>query len=232
MNISEIPIKVLGISGSPRKQGNTEIMLENALEGARSVGEVETIMYSLAGKNFNGCIFCNRCKETGRCCLKDDFNELFDLWLEADGLLYATPIFHMMVTSQLKAFIDRLGHVLFAYFNRTVPRFSKAGGVLSQGTAPYGGQEIALQYLVMHLMTVNCIPVSGDTPGSYVGAAGISKTWERGSIKDCPEALETAYNVGQKVAEMAKVIKVGKEAIENMPIEYDYISVKERGDRS
>jgi multimeric flavodoxin WrbA len=159
------------------------------------------------------------------CFQEDDFEEFFHSWLEVDGVIYATPVFHMSIPAQLKAVIDRLGHVFFAHFNRFMPRFCKAGGVIAQGSSPYGGQEFAMQYLVQHLLTVNCVPVPGDKPWSYIGAGGLAKTWDKGSILEDATALNTASNVGCRVAEMAKILKTGRCGLEDLPREYDYRSL-------
>ena len=63
-----------------------------------------------------------------------------------------------------------------------MPRLCKVGRVLAQGTSRYGRQELAIQFLINHLLTMNCVPVSGDTIESYLGVLEKSSNWEKGSI--------------------------------------------------
>jgi multimeric flavodoxin WrbA len=87
-------IKVLGISGSPRKKGNSVYLLERALTAATYVAPeaVQPESYPLAGKKISGCISCFKCMEKQDCIIEDDFQALRDKWIEADALLYSIPV--------------------------------------------------------------------------------------------------------------------------------------------
>jgi len=99
-------MKILGVLGSPRKNGNSDLLLDEALKGARSKGaQVEKIcLYDL---NFKACIACNGCDNTGECVLKDDMTPLYDKLRAADGIIIAAPIYFAGIPAQLKAMIDR-----------------------------------------------------------------------------------------------------------------------------
>jgi multimeric flavodoxin WrbA len=99
-------MKVLGIYGSPRKGGNSDKLLDRALEGARAAGAETRSVYA-RDLTMRGCIECGGCDETGKCVLKDDMQSVYPLLYEADAIIMATPIFFYNVTSQLKALIDR-----------------------------------------------------------------------------------------------------------------------------
>ena len=99
-------MKILGISCSPRKEGTTVAMLEEALNAARGDG-AEVELYSVAGKDINGCTACRKCVETGMCAQKDDMQELYPKMLEADGIIFGTPIYFWGMTAQAKAVMDR-----------------------------------------------------------------------------------------------------------------------------
>ncbi|MCK4269849.1 MAG: flavodoxin family protein [Methanogenium sp.] len=105
-------IKVLGISGSPNRHGNTETLLDYFLDGAESAGGVcdKVILKKLRHQS---CIGCNKCHKTGICVLKDDFTPLFEEITETDILALASPIYSMGITAELKALIDR-GQYLWA----------------------------------------------------------------------------------------------------------------------
>jgi multimeric flavodoxin WrbA len=99
-------MKVLGICGSPRRGGNTELLLDRALEGATSAGaEVEKVI--LNELNFSPCQECGDCDETGECTTQDDMQALYQKLEEADGIILASPIFFGSLSAQTKMMIDR-----------------------------------------------------------------------------------------------------------------------------
>ncbi len=99
-------VDVLGISGSPRRHGNTETLLDSFLEGAESAGgNVEKIV--IRGLIYRSCQGCNACQKTGICVLTDDFTPIFEKILSVDVLALASPIYSMGITAELKSLIDR-----------------------------------------------------------------------------------------------------------------------------
>jgi multimeric flavodoxin WrbA len=99
-------MKVLGILGSPRVGGNSDILLERALAGARDAGgEVEKIV--LSKKKISGCLDCEKCNETGVCAIQDDMLEIHKKILEADAILHSVPVYFWAMTAQMKASLDR-----------------------------------------------------------------------------------------------------------------------------
>ena len=99
-------MKILAVSFSPRKNGNTVAMLEKALEGARGDG-AEVELYSVAGKDIQLCDGCWGCTKTGKCHIKDDVQVLLDKMIAADGIIFGTPIYFWGMTAQAKAVMDR-----------------------------------------------------------------------------------------------------------------------------
>lgn len=99
-------MKVLSISGSPRKGGNTETVLAAFMKGAADAG-AETKTVRLADLKFRNCKGCNACCKKGSCVISDELTSLFDDVLEADVLVLASPIYSMSVTAEMKGFIDR-----------------------------------------------------------------------------------------------------------------------------
>jgi multimeric flavodoxin WrbA len=99
-------MKVLGILGSPRIEGNSDILLDQALTGAREAGaEVEKII--LSQKKISGCLDCGKCNETGVCVIKDDMREIHKKILEADAIIHSVPVYFWAMTSQMKTYLDR-----------------------------------------------------------------------------------------------------------------------------
>jgi multimeric flavodoxin WrbA len=99
-------MKILGVSFSPRKDGNTVAMLDEALAAAKKDG-AEIELYSVAGKNIQPCDGCWACTKTGKCHIKDDVAILQDKMIAADGIIFGTPIYFWGMTAQAKAVIDR-----------------------------------------------------------------------------------------------------------------------------
>jgi multimeric flavodoxin WrbA len=99
-------MKVLGISASPRRQGNTELLLDKALQGAREAG-AETEKIVLNEKHYSPCLECGGCDQTGICTVQDEMQEIFRHLDIADAIIVASPIFFGSITAQLKMLIDR-----------------------------------------------------------------------------------------------------------------------------
>jgi multimeric flavodoxin WrbA len=109
-------MKVIAINGSPRKGGNTRLLLETVLEPLASAGW-ETEIVQLGGRNIHGCRACFKCWENkdNRCVFgKDVFNEVYEKVLAADAISLGSPTYFADVTAELKAFIDRAGFVSMA----------------------------------------------------------------------------------------------------------------------
>jgi multimeric flavodoxin WrbA len=98
--------KVLGISGSPRRDGNTELLLKEFLQGARASGR-ETELFILSKFKISLCTSCNSCQKDGQCIIDDDMQLMYSKLFEADYIVLASPIYFGGVSAQLKPFIDR-----------------------------------------------------------------------------------------------------------------------------
>ena len=98
--------KVLILSGSPRKGGNSDTLCDEFMKGAIDAGnEVEKIF--VAGKNIGYCKGCYACKDTGICVIKDDMAEVLQKMLDADVIVLSSPVYFYSISAQLKAVIDR-----------------------------------------------------------------------------------------------------------------------------
>ena len=98
--------KVLILSGSPRKGGNSDTLCDEFMKGAIEAGnEVEKIF--VAGKNIGYCKACYACKDTGVCVIKDDMAEVLQKMLDADIIVLSSPVYFYSISAQLKAVIDR-----------------------------------------------------------------------------------------------------------------------------
>ncbi len=98
--------KVLILSGSPRKGGNSDTLCDEFMKGAVEAGNnVEKIF--VAGQNICYCKACYACKNTGVCAIKDDMAEILQKMLDADVIVLSSPVYFYSISAQLKAVIDR-----------------------------------------------------------------------------------------------------------------------------
>lgn len=110
-------MRVMAFNGSPRRNWNTGMLLERALEGAAARG-AETTLVQLYDLDYQGCRSCFGCKTLGgkaygRCALKDELTPVLDQVLQADALLLGSPVYFWAVTGEMKSFLERL---LFPYY--------------------------------------------------------------------------------------------------------------------
>jgi multimeric flavodoxin WrbA len=180
-------MKILGLCGSPRKGGNTEFLVKEALQSARQEG-AETELYSLAGKNIAHCQGCRSCSKTAKCKIDDDMQELYTKLLESDGIIFGTPVYFYNMTSLTKAVIDRT-------FSLNSPERSlanKVGGVIV--TAGSLGVAGTLKELYFYMATRQIIPA--NFVAAYPGSPG-----ELGKMEKCMQATR---ELGQQMVLIAR----------------------------
>ena len=149
-------MKVLAISGSPRKKGNTMTLLERALGILESKG-FETELISLADKKIEPCNACMACNGKPECAIKDDFDFIYRKMLEADGLIIGSPVYFGSATPETMALLDRAGYVARKNGNL----FSrKVGGPVV--VARRAGQNFTFAQLLMWFM-INGLVVPGSS---------------------------------------------------------------------
>jgi multimeric flavodoxin WrbA len=102
-----IIVKILAVSGSPRKRGNTSLLLDEALSYANKEN-IETEKIELYDFNFSDCKGCEGCKSSLKCVIQDDMQTLYPKILESDALILGSPTYFYNITAKMKAFIDRM----------------------------------------------------------------------------------------------------------------------------
>lgn len=100
-------MEILGIVGSYRKNGNTDILVKKVLEGAENCG-IKTNLIFLPEYNIKDCIGCEGCKKTYKCVIKDDMQKIYQLIEKADALVIGSPTYFYNVTGIMKNFLNRL----------------------------------------------------------------------------------------------------------------------------
>jgi multimeric flavodoxin WrbA len=190
-------MKILAISCSPRKKGNTVILLTEALKGARQEG-AEVELYSVSGKTIKPCDGCRTCTEAGKCHIQDDMQELYPKLLAADGIIFGTPVYFYSMAAQAKTIIDRTmvtGHPDMSLAN-------KVGGIVA--VAGSFGLASAVKDLYFYIITRRMLPA--NYVAAYASPAGDVKKLEKG--------MKAAFDLGrQMVALVAKKFEYPPEFI-------------------
>ncbi len=125
-------MKVIGINGSPRKNGNTETLVQTVLDAAKEKGH-STQLFNLNELEFCGCQACMYCKTHDHCKLEDGLTPVLDAVRDADGIVFGAPIYMWQLSGQFKLFEDRLYMFLGKDFKISLKPGKKAVIVTSQG---------------------------------------------------------------------------------------------------
>ncbi len=181
---------VLGVIGSPRKNGNTHVLVSRILDGARDNGaSAETILLGeLKILECDGCLTCWKGKCV--CCKNDDMKDLYSKIIESDAIIFGTPIYWYGPTAIMKCFIDR-----FVYFNCATNR-NKIRGKVAVIAVPFEDKTLetsnlivdffdkSFHYLEMRLFEKILVP-------------GVTK---RGEVRDRKRIMDKCYRLGQRLA--------------------------------
>ncbi len=186
-------MKVLGIMGSPGLEGNSDLLLDEALRGARS--QQATVEKLVVDKlNITPCQECHGCLKDGNCVIKDDMVGVYPRLLDADGIIVASPIFFFGVSAQLKALIDRC-QALWArkyVLKQTLTDSVRKGAFITVGATRderlFDGPKLTIKYF---FRTINV---------EYMDEILIRGVDKRGEIKEHPTALSDAFELGSRLA--------------------------------
>jgi len=180
-------MNILGLSFSPREQGNTELLLGRVCAGAAELGAT-TELYRVADQRIAPCDGCGSCFKTGECHIQDDMQELYQKMLEAEGIVFGTPVYFYNMTAQGKAAIDRtiaLGHAGRSLAN-------KVGGIVVVGGSL--GLVDAVKDLYFFMVTRQMLPAS------FIAAYASNK----GDIKKLGKCQQAAEDLGRQMVEIAE----------------------------
>lgn len=187
-------IKILGISTSPRTKGNSDLLLREALKGAKSAGaQIEYIR--LSDYRIAPCIECNACYKTGICRIQDDYQGLLKKILDTDRLIFATPVFFMTVCAQAKILIDR-GQCLWAHkyvLKKQLfsPRRDRRAMVIAVGGSKSKKQFESIRFTMKTYFDVLDV--------NYSTNLFINKVDGCGEIRKHPLALKEAFRFGKEL---------------------------------
>ena len=189
-------MKVVGINGSPRKDGNTAILIQTVFNELNQQG-IETELIQLSEKTIKGCTACAACmtQKNQRCIITDDFfNECFAKMVAADGIILGSPVYSAGVTSQIKALIDRASIVLAG--NRGLLKYKVGAAVIA---VRRGGAISAFDTLTHFLHSKEMFLV-GSTYWNMVYGRDV------GEVEQDQEGIANMKNLGQNMAWLLRKI--------------------------
>lgn len=194
---------ILGISGSPRKMA-TEHILKEALKMLEERG-FQTELFTVRAKSIGPCRHCDFCLKNKECMIKDDMYQLYPLIREAEGYVFATPVYNGSISAQTKIVIDRTRATLAAD-PKALSR--KPGMAIAIGGDRMGGQEQALQQIHTFYVLNGMIPVSGGFFGANLGATFWSRDTLEGAMSD-QEGFRSLRKTVRKFAETLAWLRSG-----------------------
>lgn len=181
-------IRVLGIGGSPRVGGNSDILLDHFLQGAEEAG-AQTEKILLNRLRFQACQECGGCDQTGICVVEDDMQRLFPLLVNSPVVAVASPIFFNSISAQLKGMIDRCQCFWVARYRlKNLPNIGARGVFLS--ARGQKGKEVFLQATKIIKAFFNSLNIT------YSAEMFVDEVDEKGAILQHPEILEKTHRLG------------------------------------
>ncbi|GFK92844.1 2-amino-4-deoxychorismate dehydrogenase [Fundidesulfovibrio magnetotacticus] len=200
-------MKVVAVNGSPRKGGNTEILLRKALESLEEEGW-ETEYVRIGGRKIRGCMACYKCFENKnlRCAVDNDrFNEVMEKLLAADAIILGSPTYFADVTAELKALLDRAGLVALANGGKFGGKIGAAVVAVRRGGAIHVFDTINHMYLMSGMIV----------PGSIYWNRG--NGLNPGEVAGDDEAMRNMRHLGKTIAWMGKALAPVKDAYPPLP---------------
>ena len=176
-------MKILVITGSPRKNGNSNTLADNFIKGAQEAGH-SVVRFDSAFKNVHPCIACNKCGMKGQCVFKDDFEFVKENIIDADAVVFVSPMYYFGISAQIKAVIDR-----FYAINGQIHVPKKAALIMTY--ADTSTKEA--QPIINHYETL--LNYLGWSDAGKVIASGV---WTAGDINHT-QYPKQAYELGKKI---------------------------------
>ncbi|MCK5685825.1 flavodoxin family protein [bacterium] len=187
-------MKVIGVNGSPRVEGNTQLLIEKIFGELEAEG-IETELIQLGGKNIRGCTACGNCfrNKDKTCIVKNDiFNEVFSKLCESDGIIFGSPTYFTDVSTEIKALIDRTGYVAVANGGLLRHKVGVAAIAVRRGGGIHAFDTIN------HLFQMSQMYLVGSTYWNL--GFGSNK----GDVMDDSEGLANMVDIGKSMAYLLK----------------------------
>ena len=181
-------MKVLGIACSSRKGGNTEILVQEALAGAKETG-AEIELLRISEMKTAPCDGCMTCQQSGECRIKDDMQKVYRKILAADGIILASPVYFWSISGQAKTLMDRTYALRYPYHKLK----NKVGGAIVVA---------GRRGCVSALSVINNFFLGHDMLVTGLGIAGYGT--KKGEVRKDERAMKSARSLGTQVTELIK----------------------------
>lgn len=188
-------MKILLINGSPKKEGNTYIALNEVQKTLEAEG-IETELIHVGHKAIRGCIACNKCVELGKCVMDDIVNEVATKFKEADGIVLGSPVYYASPNGTLLSFLDRL------FYSTPFDKSMKVGAAVA--VARRGGTTATFDVLNKYF-TISNMPIAPSQYWNNVHGRVPGDALQDG------EGLQTMRQLARNMAFLVKSIQLGKE---------------------
>lgn len=191
-------MKVLGINGSPRRGGNTELLIREVFKVLEAKG-IKTEFFQLGGKKVNGCIACMKCKEAadGKCHQKNEvINKCIDRMVNADAIIIGSPVYFSDLTAHTKALIEVAGYALRSAGNPLKHKPGAAVVAVRRAGAIHAFDSINHFFLINEMII----------PGSSYWNIAVGR--EKGEVLKDEEGMRTMRVLGENMAWLIGKIKV------------------------
>jgi multimeric flavodoxin WrbA len=183
-------MKVLGINGSPRRGGNTELLIREVFKVLEAEG-IKTEFFQIGGRKVNGCIACMKCRKAadGKCHQKNDvINECIKKMLKADAIIIGTPVYFSDLSTETKALIDVAGYALRGAGNPLKRKPGAAVVAVRRAGAIHAFDSINHFFLINEMII----------PGSSYWNIGVGR--EKGEVLKDEEGMKTMKVLGENLA--------------------------------
>jgi multimeric flavodoxin WrbA len=190
-------MKIIGINGSPRRDGNTDLLIKTVFAELEKEG-IETEFIQLGGKVVHGCTACGKCREIkdGRCHIKNDLlNEITAKMIEADGMILGSPVYFADITPEMKALIDVSGYVTRGNGHLLKRKLGAAVIVERRGGALHAFETINNFFLINQMI----MPGSSYWNFAFGGKPG--------DVLNDEEGMQTMRTLGENMAWLLKKLK-------------------------
>jgi len=181
--------RILGVVGSPRRNGNTHLLVSKLLEGAQGAGASTDTVF-LNDLRIRECDGCHACWSGRPCSKNDDMNPLYARLIESDVIVFGTPVYWYGPTALMKGFIDR-----FVYFN-SPENHAKIKGKPAALVVPYEEKSLEMGGFVVTFFE-KCFQYLDMRLAGTILAPGVTR---KGDVMDKPEFLEKAFELGRSLA--------------------------------
>jgi multimeric flavodoxin WrbA len=200
-------MQILGIVCSPRRNGNTEVLVKETLETARGLG-ADTEMTGVIGKTINPCDACATCYTTGKCRIDDDMQAIYTRMLRADAIVLGAPVYYWDICAQAKAIIDRT-----YVFRRRRELRNKVGGaviVAGQAGASVSFNNVMGFFNIQKMMLAKSIGPRSEQelPDDRVGGV-IAYAFDLGAVRENQRAMAQARALGKSIVETIELLGRG-----------------------